>query len=79
MKSPIESSPENFDDVEPSVRLAPNKVEQPLLETHVRDEASTLFDNSEVRRQDERNVFGDILEGIAQEEREAKSKRRMEK
>lgn len=59
------------------MRLAPQEVEQPLPETHVHDEASTLFDSSEVRRQDERNVLGDILEGIAQEERGEKQEKKM--
>lgn len=74
MKSPIESSAGNFDDTEQSVRLAPQEAEQPLPETHVCDEASTLFDSSEVRRKDERNVFSDIFKGIAQEERETRAR-----
>ena len=40
------------------------EAEQPASETQVRDEASTLIGSSE--------VFGDILTGIAQEERDAK-------
>lgn len=53
------------------MRLTDGEVKRPLQEPHVNDEANTLFGSSEVRRYDERNVFGDILEGIAQEEREA--------
>jgi len=48
-----------------------SEAEQPVPGT-VRDEASTLHGSSEVRRREERDVFGDILERIAQEEREAK-------
>ena len=48
-----------------------SEAEQPVPGT-VRDEASTLHGSSEVRRREERDVFGDILERIAQEGREAK-------
>lgn len=74
MKSLAESLAHNFDDAEPSVCPTPTEVERPLLEMHVTDKASTLFGSSEVRQQDERNVFSDILEGIAQKEREAKER-----
>ena len=47
-----------------------SEAEQPGPGT-VRDEASTLYGSSEVRRREEREVFSDILERIAQEEKEA--------
>lgn len=50
-----------------------SEAEQPVPGT-VRDEASTLHGSSEVRRRAERDIFSDILERIAQEEREAKGK-----
>lgn len=65
MRSFIESSAENFEGKNPRVHLAHQEAEQPAPETKARDEASTLIKSSEVHRRDERNVFGDILEGIA--------------
>lgn len=74
MRSLTESSHENFDSKNPRVHLAHQEAKQLVPKTQVCDKASTLIGNNEVHRRDERNVFGDILKGIAQEERDAKAR-----
>lgn len=69
MKSSTKSSAENFEDADTRVHLAPEEADQPALKRRF---MVKLVHSSEVCRCDERNVFGHILEGIVQEEREAR-------
>lgn len=74
MTYPVECSIGNFDNAGSRVCLTTVEAKHPLHESHVNDATSTLFGNSKVHQVDERDIFRDILEGIAQEEKEARKR-----